>query len=169
MSGLKSARDPNLTLDERLKILYPMVNEDETPLPRCWSFKDKFNYIGLSQVNMPYFKGPKRLKINFSVLPFFQNYLRVLYKGYGKTPKDASSVRATHFIPASCGLYYYEVKIISKGRDGYMGIGLSMQQVSTNRLPGWDKMSYGYHGDDGNAFCGSGTGQVSLKFIHSMH
>ena len=44
-----------------------------------------------------------------------------------------------------------------------MGIGLSMQQVSTNRLPGWDKMSYGYHGDDGNAFCGSGTGQVSLK------
>ena len=71
MSGLKSARDPNLTLDERLKILYPMVNEDETPLPRCWSFKDKFNYIGLSQVNMPYFKGPKRLKTNFSVLPFF--------------------------------------------------------------------------------------------------
>jgi len=137
MSGLRSARDPNLTMDERLKILYPMVNEEETPLPRCWSFKDKFNYIGLSQ-----------------------NYLRVIYKGYGKTPKDASSVRATHFIPASCGLYYYEVKIISKGRDGYMGIGLSMQQVSTNRLPGWDKLSYGYHGDDGNAFCGSGTGTV---------
>ena len=50
MSGLRSARDPNLTMDERLKILYPMVNEEETPLPRCWSFKDKFNYIGLSQV-----------------------------------------------------------------------------------------------------------------------
>ena len=28
------------------------------------------------------------------------------------------------------------------------------------RLPGWDKGSYGYHGDDGNAFCGSGQGQV---------
>ena len=97
----------------------------------------------------------------------FQNYLRVIYKGYGKTPKDASSVRATHFIPASCGLYYYEVKIISKGRDGYMGIGLSMQQVSTNRLPGWDKLSYGYHGDDGNAFCGSGTGQVSSSLSNN--
>ena len=56
-------------------------------------------------------------------------------------------------------MYYYEVKIVSKGRDGYMGIGLSSQHVSTNRLPGWDKMSYGYHGDDGNAFCGSGTGK----------
>jgi hypothetical protein len=137
MSLQRSARDPRLSLDERLKILYPMVNEEDTPLPRCWSVKDKFNYIGLSQ-----------------------NYLRVIYKGYGKTPKDASSVRATHAIPASCGLYYYEVKIVSKGRDGYMGIGLSSQIVSTNRLPGWDKMSYGYHGDDGNAFCGSGTGQV---------
>ena len=55
MSGLRSARDPNLSLDERLKILYPMVNEEETPLPRCWSFKDKFNYIGLSQVSLSIF------------------------------------------------------------------------------------------------------------------
>lgn len=23
---------------------------------------------------------------------------------------------------------------------------------------GWDKNSYGYHGDDGNSFCSSGTG-----------
>lgn len=25
--------------------------------------------------------------------------------------------------------------------------------------PGWDKHSYGYHGDDGHSFCSSGTGQ----------
>ena len=73
------SQDPGLTIDERLKILYPMVNESDTPLPRCWSTKDKFNYIGLSL-----------------------NNLRVQYKGHGKTHKDASSVRATHPIPASC-------------------------------------------------------------------
>ena len=28
-----------------------------------------------------------------------------------------------------------------------------------SRLPGWDKHSYGYHGDDGHSFCSSGTGQ----------
>ncbi|XP_029686387.1 ran-binding protein 9 isoform X3 [Takifugu rubripes] len=86
----------------------------------------------------------------------------VLYgdqSGHGKTPKDAASVRATHPIPAACGVYYFEVKIISKGRDGYIGIGLSAQGVSMNRLPGWDKHSYGYHGDDGHSFCSSGTGQ----------
>uniref|UniRef100_A0A3B5AN88 RAN binding protein 10 n=1 Tax=Stegastes partitus TaxID=144197 RepID=A0A3B5AN88_9TELE len=108
----------------------------ETPLPRSWSPKDKYSYIGLSQ-----------------------NNLRVHYKGHGKNHKDAASVRATHPIPAACGIYYFEVKIVSKGRDGYMGIGLSAQGVNMNRLPGWDKHSYGYHGDDGHSFCSSGTGQ----------
>eukprot|EP00088_Acartia_fossae_P037946 TRINITY_DN3918_c0_g1_i15.p1 TRINITY_DN3918_c0_g1~~TRINITY_DN3918_c0_g1_i15.p1 ORF type:complete len:574 (-),score=151.05 TRINITY_DN3918_c0_g1_i15:508-2229(-) len=131
------SQDPNLSLDERLKILYPFVKEEETPLPRSWSTKDKYNYIGLSQ-----------------------NNLRIHYKGCGKTHKDASSVRATYPIPASCGLYYFEVKIVSKGRDGYMGVGLCAQSVNMNRLPGWDKHSYGYHGDDGHSFCSSGQGQA---------
>ena len=43
---------------DRLSVLYPYVNEKETPLPRQWSSKDKFTYIGLSQ-----------------------NYLRVHYNG----------------------------------------------------------------------------------------
>ncbi|XP_067652546.1 ran-binding protein 9-like [Haliotis asinina] len=136
---ISSSESPNSTsqaMTDRLMLLYPAVNEDDTPIPRSWSPKDKYNYIGLSQ-----------------------NNLRVHYKGVGKTPKDAASVRATHHIPAACGIYYFEVKIISKGRDGYMGIGLSTQGVNMNRLPGWDKHSYGYHGDDGNSFCSCGTGQ----------
>lgn len=39
-----------------------------------------------------------------------------------------------------------------------MGIGLSTRDVNLNRLPGWDKGSYGYHGDDGHSFCSSGSG-----------
>uniref|UniRef100_A0AAQ4QHD2 RAN binding protein 9 n=1 Tax=Gasterosteus aculeatus aculeatus TaxID=481459 RepID=A0AAQ4QHD2_GASAC len=134
--GDSALNEQEKELNQRLRRLYPAVNETETPLPRSWSPKDKFSYIGLSQ-----------------------NNLRVHYKGHGKTPKDAASVRATHPIPAACGVYYFEVKIISKGRDGYMGIGLSAQGVNMNRLPGWDKHSYGYHGDDGHSFCSSGTGQ----------
>ncbi|XP_070167740.1 ran-binding protein 9 isoform X1 [Polyergus mexicanus] len=130
---------------DRLKLLYPMVNEEETPLPRSWSTRDKYNYIGLSQNN---------LRVHYKV-----SRGRVLSPGYGKTHKDAASVRTTHAIPAACGLYYFEVKIVSKGRDGYMGIGLSARDVNVNRLPGWDKHSYGYHGDDGHSFCSSGTGQ----------
>lgn len=40
-----------------------------------------------------------------------------------------------------------------------MGIGLSQQGTSLNRLPGWEKYSYGYHGDDGYAFNSTTTGQ----------
>lgn len=68
-------------------------------------------------------------------------------------------MRTPYPIPAACGLYYFEVKIISKGRDGYMGIGLTAQNFKPNRLPGWDKQSYGYHGDDGNSFSSSGNGK----------
>ncbi|XP_063594978.1 ran-binding protein 9-like [Penaeus indicus] len=50
----------------------------------------------------------------------------------------------------SSGEYYTE----------YMGIGLSAQGVNMNRLPGWDKNSFGYHGDDGHSFCSSGTGHA---------
>ena len=38
--------------------------------------------------------------------------------GTAKNHKDAASVRTTHPIPASCGVYYFEVKVVSKGRDG---------------------------------------------------
>jgi len=121
---------------DRISELYPEVNEDETPLPRAWSSQDKFTYIGLSQ-----------------------NNLRAHYKGVGKTHKDAASVRAGYSIPAACGLYYFEIKVVSKGRDGYIGVGLCAHGVNMNKLPGWEKDSYGYHADDGHSFCTSGAGE----------
>ncbi|KAL8182472.1 UNVERIFIED_CONTAM: Ran-binding protein 9 [Gekko kuhli] len=45
-------------LKRRLRRLYPAVDEQETPLPRSWSPKDKFSYIGLSQNNLRvHYKG----------------------------------------------------------------------------------------------------------------
>uniref|UniRef100_A0A1A9VGL5 Ran-binding proteins 9/10 homolog n=1 Tax=Glossina austeni TaxID=7395 RepID=A0A1A9VGL5_GLOAU len=125
---------------DRLKLLYPNVNEVETPLPRCWSSHDKCVTIGLSQ-----------------------NNLRVQYKagavGVGKPQNEAASVRTAHPIPPACGIYYFEVKIISKSKNGYMGIGLTAKQFRMNRLPGCDKESYGYHGAEGNSFSSAGHAQ----------
>lgn len=56
---------------DRLKLLYPMVDEEKTPLPRSWSTKDKYSYIGLSQ-----------------------NNLRVHYKGTWVARQRATSARA---------------------------------------------------------------------------
>ncbi|XP_022094479.1 ran-binding protein 9-like isoform X1 [Acanthaster planci] len=137
-SSSTGQNNENVDPSDRLKQLYPAVNEEETPLPRIWNSRNKSTFIGLSQ-----------------------NNLRVHYKGVGKTHKDAASVTTAHPIPASTGIYYFEVTIISKGRDGYMGIGLSTEDFvnNMNRLPGWDKHSYGYHGDNGHTFNSAGNGQ----------
>ena len=160
--ALPSSSTSNVTsvpVGDVISRLYPNVNEQETPLPRKWG--TVHSWLALDNDN-----------------------LRVTYKGKGKLQKDAASVRAAHSIPASCGIYYYEVKIVSKGHKGYIGIGLSRGHVKLNGLPGkctscelycsvindndvmmlfviqskcigWSKNSYGYHGDDGHSFYSS--------------
>lgn len=50
-------QNQNTNID-RLKLLYPNVNENETPLPRSWSPVDKCSSIGLSQHNLRvHYKG----------------------------------------------------------------------------------------------------------------
>ena len=44
--------------------------------------------------------------------------------------------------------------------DRPAGIGFSTADVKLDRLPGWEPHSYGYHGDDGHAFSGRGTGRA---------
>lgn len=53
----------NGTVD-RLKKLYPAVNEEKSPLPRAWSPKEKYNLIGLSQNNLRvHYKGERESMI----------------------------------------------------------------------------------------------------------
>lgn len=120
---------------ERLRMLYPYVDQEKTPLPRYWSAQDKSSWLVLSN-----------------------DFLHVTYSGQGKNPKDAAAVRADHPIPVTCGVFYFEVLVLSNETDCCMGVGLCEKNVELNRLPGWDKCSYGYHGDDGNFFCSSGSG-----------
>uniref|UniRef100_A0A158R5R7 Ran-binding protein 10 n=1 Tax=Syphacia muris TaxID=451379 RepID=A0A158R5R7_9BILA len=121
---------------ERLKKLYPYVDEKATPLPRRWSAHDKCNWLILSH-----------------------DSLSITYSGQGKNQKDAAAVRSDHPIPLTCGVYYFEVLVMSSEADCCMGIGLCEKSVDLQRLPGWDKYSYGYHGDDGNFFSSSGSGK----------
>lgn len=56
-SAMDSQYDKHGAVDP-LKKLYPAVNEEKTPLPRAWSAKEKFSYIGLSQNNLRvHYKG----------------------------------------------------------------------------------------------------------------
>ncbi|KAI8903866.1 concanavalin A-like lectin/glucanase domain-containing protein [Gorgonomyces haynaldii] len=104
--------------------------------PTCWNSKDKSQYIELNPGNT-----------------------RAIYQGTGKTDFDAACVRANKPVPPECGIYYFEIAVISKGRDGYIAIGFQGSSVPLGRLPGWEDLSWGYHGDDGHSFACSGTGK----------
>ncbi|MCP9260569.1 hypothetical protein DINM_003559 [Dirofilaria immitis] len=129
-------------VNERLLQLYPFVDQKKTPLPTHWSHQDKAASLIVTN-----------------------DYRNVTYVDNGDpnqelNAKDAAAVRADHPIPITCGVYYFEVTIVCSGAECCMGVGLCERNVDLNRLPGWDRASYGYHGDDGNFFCSSGTGHA---------
>ncbi|KAI6182458.1 hypothetical protein M3Y97_00382200 [Aphelenchoides bicaudatus] len=124
------------TANQNLKKLYPFVDQSQTPLPRHWSPSDKFKSLILSS-----------------------DCLRVHYNGKSDSQKEAASIRSNYPIPRNCAVYYFEILVVRKGDTGYLGIGLCEKDVNLNRLPGWDAVSYGYHGDDGCFFAASGKGR----------
>ncbi|KAJ9156493.1 SPRY domain-containing protein [Pleurostoma richardsiae] len=73
---------------------------------------------------------------------------------------EACSIRADHPMPPQCGIYYYEVTILSRKRDDTtIGIGFSSKNVALSRAPGWEPESWGYHGDDGHCFASQNVGK----------
>ncbi|KAF3923865.1 hypothetical protein ABW21_db0207424 [Orbilia brochopaga] len=130
------ARGGGLKLD--VKDASHMQEDDlPTPLPTRWNEHDKSGGIDISQDGLDVrFLGPNKV-----------------------TEYDSAAVRADHHMPRSCGVYYYEVTIMNKSREGLIGIGFCAGDVLLNRLPGWEPYSWGYHGDDGKIFCCTGVGK----------
>ncbi|KAK4514601.1 U4/U6-U5 snRNP complex subunit prp31 [Mucor velutinosus] len=103
-------------------------------LPSAWDLKAKGENIDISR-----------------------DYMQLTYRGNGKDESDVASVRANYAMRKQCGIYYFEIKVISKGVDGHIGIGFCRRINSLDRFPGWEEHSWGYHGENGHVFSGPGT------------
>jgi Ran-binding protein 9/10 len=115
-------------------------NEDDSlvPLPSRWNDMDK--YPGLDII---------------------QDGMEVRYNGpSNKHEQEAATARADHPMSPQCGIYYFEVEIKSKTKDGMIAVGFSSHRASLERLPGWESESWAYHGDDGKSYFGEGTGKA---------
>jgi hypothetical protein len=83
-------------------------------LPTCFNLKTKSNNVDLEPGN-----------------------LQVSYTGQGKGGDiDCGTVKGNLPIPTACGIFYYEISVISKGRDGYIGLGFTTSLAVQQRLPG---------------------------------
>ncbi|RAK77129.1 uncharacterized protein BO72DRAFT_378355 [Aspergillus fijiensis CBS 313.89] len=114
-------------------------NDDDhlLPLPSGWNAADK--YSGLELTNGGF---------------------EVRYTGpVNKHDHEAAAVRADNPMPPQCGIYYFEITVLSKPKEGMIGIGFSSKKASMERLPGWEQESWAYHGDDGKSFFGESQGQ----------
>lgn len=73
----------------------PFVEEPVAPWPTRWNDTDKYVQLELEE-------GGRQAK----------------FSGAQKTHDEAASVRADYPMPRQCGIYYYEVTVVSKGKDG---------------------------------------------------
>ncbi|CAO3653548.1 unnamed protein product [Mucor fragilis] len=147
-SGSSSATTMNATLRktpsaQEFQDLQNLVNGDsfklslvmqDLRLPSAWDLKAKGENIDISG-----------------------DHMQLTYRGNGKDESDVASVRANYAMRKQCGIYYFEVKVISKGVDGHIGIGFCRRINSLDRFPGWEEHSWGYHGENGHVFSGPGT------------
>ncbi|KAJ8520333.1 hypothetical protein ONZ45_g2801 [Pleurotus djamor] len=67
--------------------------------------------------------------------------------------KDSAAARTIHPAPAACGIYYYEVEVLTMR-------AFSGPDIKLNRLPGWERNSWGYHGHDGYTYASDREGQT---------
>lgn len=71
------------------------VDEPVSPWPTRWNESDKFAQLEIED-------GGRQAR----------------FSGSQKTHDEAASVRAECCMPRQCGIYYYEVTVVSKGKDG---------------------------------------------------
>lgn len=60
-------------------------------------------------------------------------------------------------IPRGCGVYYYEVEILSAAKDSAVCMGFCKTNSALTKPPGFEVESWGYHSDYGNNMCCQGT------------
>lgn len=89
--------------------------KEQLLLPSCFNLKTKSNCVELEPGN-----------------------LQVAYTGQGKGGDiDCGTVKGNFPVPPASGIFYYEVTVISKGRDGYIGLGFTTSLTIQQRLPGF--------------------------------
>ena len=61
--------------------------------------------------------------------------------------------------PLDSQFSYFEMTVVSAGANGASSIGVTHKGYPLNSMPGREKDSVSFHGDDGQLFCGIGQGQ----------
>lgn len=82
-----------------------------------------------------------------------QNQLAVNYIGAEADLSEnqpIATIRTDSAIPKELAIYYFEIKIVEGGLDGYVTVGLMRKESSVNTFPGKSRSEYGYNSFEGS-------------------
>lgn len=96
----------------------PLSQDQILKLPTRWSEQFRHSLLSVSDDGRDLtYHGQYHLRISTSLRSFY------VHKGTSCSgDRDAAAARTIHPIPAACGIYYYEVTILSKGQKGCASI-----------------------------------------------
>ncbi|KAI1080677.1 ankyrin repeat-containing domain protein [Whalleya microplaca] len=147
-TGLDVARAYNFADLEHLLREYgaeSSTNEKRETIPSRWNQFDKQSSINVSEDG---------LEVWQEGLGFDNPY----YMG--------GAVRADHCFFLEPGRRYYEVEVITGGDGGLLAIGVCRERSRLDALSGWDKDSWGYHGDEVGLYFNHITVGVGIEYGH---
>ena len=129
--------------------LYPIVG--------LHSAGEKVLYLGHSR-RLPYTvmqpmdldTSPWSVWLRSNGVKFLEDGLTLEYCGEGLEAKDVGIAQANFRL--DCLNHYFEMEILSAGKEGWLAIGLAKSTYPLHHHPGWEKSSIGYHADNGQLY-----------------
>lgn len=118
----------------------PTTTDELMPLPSQWSSSDRYSGLELSDEGRGVrYTGPAH-----------------------KHDHEAAALRADHPMPPQCGIYYFEIKIESKPKEGYVVSNLDYQGIFTDEFVQNDRHRILEHQSFGRKATWLGAGILGL-------
>ena len=68
-----------------------------------------------------YYRYSSNLNDSCNLLAYCISFIYKYSDNNSKDNEDAAAIRANYPIPSQCKLFYFEIEIIDKGKNGYVG------------------------------------------------
>ena len=114
------------------------------------------NLEGVDDSEMIVDNAPRDLWLRCNAVKFLHGGLVLEYFGNPQLGQDVGIAQGLY--PLTKSSHYFEMKIDSAGKDGWLAIGLGSSTYPLHRHPGWNPGGIGYHADNGQLYLERGHG-----------
>ena len=101
--------------------------------------------------------SPNNIWLRSNGVRYLDDGQTVEYAGDGLDKQDVGIAQLKFQLDRT--LHYFEMEILSAGKEGWLAIGLAKITYPLHRHPGWNKGSVGYHADNGHLYKEKGHGE----------